>query len=279
MLGVVRSSQSSRERSAQCCSRRPVEGRPAHTGEGCSGRSARPVPSPRPRAAASSHSHPRAAALALALALGAWPLEADAAPTATEGRALEDATLPPEEAPAPPREDSYRGMLTASYVLAPFAAFAVGGALSALEVSDETAVLGASTAFLAPATIHLAHGNGYGPLSFFGMVGSTAAGLFLGGLTGHVIGSAGCDPAEDSDGCSFASINGIVYGALIGSVVGYTSFAIFDVTANGAAPSDDPRADRATLQLWVNPLPTPRTERAGASSPFGGLQLGATLSM
>lgn len=236
-------------------------------------------------------SRPRAAGLLAALALGACPLEALAAPpaeavappraaplAAPDGeRAWRDADASPPGASAPPPEGSYRGALTASYVIAPFLALAVGGALSELEVSDQVAVLGGAGMFLAPAAIHVANGNAVAPLSFLGLVGSTALGTVVGGVAGHFIGSAGCDPAEDSDGCSFASLGGIIVGSLLGGVAGYTSFAIYDVTMNGAVPRDEPGADRASLQLWLNPLP--RSERAASGSPFSGLQIGATLAL
>jgi len=250
-----------------------------------------------------ARSRPLALASALGLAIAACPLEALAAPSGAPSETMaplaqssaapaakaplahapaaplvETSPEPLEDAPTP-REDSYRGLLTASYILAPFAALAVGGGLSELEVSDELAVFGAGSMFLAPSIIHGAHGNELAPLSFFGLVGSTVGGMFIGGVAGYYFGGLGCDPEEDSDSCDFAALGGVVYGALLGSVAGYTSFAIFDVAMNGAVPMEDPRADRATLQLWVNPLPAVRTERAESTSPFSGVQLGATLTM
>jgi hypothetical protein len=217
-----------------------------------------------------------AAALGLLLGLGAWPLEALAAPP---DAATAPVSLP--ESSAAPREESYRGLLTTSYVLAPFLALGVGHTLAELEVDDNVAALGAGAMSLTPAVVHMAHGNvGHGPLAFLGLVGSTAAGTLLGGVVGYNLDSLGCDPAEDSDGCDFAGINGLILGALLGGVAGYTGFAIYDVLENGAVSVDEaPPADHASLQLWLTPLPAPKRENGEAASPFGGLQIGATLQM
>jgi hypothetical protein len=218
-----------------------------------------------------------AAALALLLGLGACPIEARAAEPDARGAPVSQHELPEE-----PREQSYRDVLTLSYVLAPFLALGVGHTLAELEADDGLAAIGAGTMFLAPAAVHMAHGNvGHGPLSFLGLAGSTAAGLLLGGVVGYNLDSQlSCDPAEDSDGCDFAGINGLIFGALIGGVTGYTGFAIYDVLDNGAVTVDAaPPADRASLHLWLSPLPAAKVERAESTSPFGGVQIGATLQM
>lgn len=213
-----------------------------------------------------------AAALALLLGLGAWPLEALAAPPAP---------APQHESPAAPREESYRLLLTTSYVLAPFFALGVGHTLAELEADDPLAVFGAATMSLAPAIVHMAHGNvEHAPLAFLGLVGSTGVGTVLGGVVGYSIDSFGCDPAQDSDGCDFAGITGIIVGALVGGVTGYTGFAIYDVLEHGAVAVDDaPPVDQASLQLWLSPLPAAKRERGEATTPIGGLLIGASLRM
>jgi hypothetical protein len=219
-------------------------------------------------------SRPLAAALALLLALAAWPLEAHAAsPSAADE---------PPEPPAPrePREQSYRGLLTTSYVLAPFFALGVGGLLSKLEADDTVAVLGASTMFFAPAAVHMAHGKvAHGPLAFLGLAGSTAVGTLVGGAVGYGLSSIGCDPAEDSEGCDFAGYGGLIVGALLGGIGGYTGFALYDVSVNGAVASHASRANGAWLQLWLSPLPGAKREHTAATAPLGGLAIGATLEM
>src|SRR5262245_11266324 len=113
-----------------------------------------------------------AAAFGLLSALS-WPLEALAAPTDAAG-----APMSQHELPAAPRADSYRGLLTTSYVLAPFAALGVGHLLSEAETDDTVAVIGGSAMFLAPAGVHMAHGNvTHGPLAFLGLAGSTGVSL------------------------------------------------------------------------------------------------------
>ncbi|HTV19317.1 MAG TPA: hypothetical protein VMG12_11615 [Polyangiaceae bacterium] len=179
-----------------------------------------------------------------------------------------------------PAEDSYRTLLATSYVLAPFAALAVGGALSEAEARDEGAVLVASSMFLAPAVVHMAHGKlEHGPLAFLGMAGSTAVGIVAGGAIGYAIDSADCDPDEDSDSCDFAGIGGLIFGALFGGVAGYTGFAIYDVTMNGAVQHEQPASDQASLQLWLTPLRAARHEREQTAAPVDGLMLGATLQL
>jgi hypothetical protein len=247
--------------------------------------------------------------LALLLGLGAWPLEALAAPpgAAAVPHALDPARwaslhsvrplhgekpgadfgfLLPAPATQPeltavPREESYRGLLTMSYVLAPFVALGVGHTLAEIEADDAVAAVGAGTMCLAPAVVHMAHGNvGHGPLAFLGLAASTAVGTVVGGIVGSSVGSLGCDPAEDSDGCDFAGINGLVIGALLGGVTGYTGFAIYDVLENGAVAVDDaPPPDRASLQLWLSPLPAARREHGEATTSVGGLLIGASLQM
>jgi hypothetical protein len=217
-----------------------------------------------------------AAVFALLLAFASWPRPALAAPP-------DPAEASPAQAKPTylPREESYRGALTLSYVLAPFLALGFGSLLSGGDADDGVAAFGAGSMLLAPAVVHMSHGKVlHGPLSFLGLASSTTVGTLLGGLIGFNLDSLDCDPAEDSDGCDFAGLNGLVVGALLGGVVGYTGFAIYDVTANGALVLDEaPPPDRAALQLWLSPLPAAKNERAEAAAPFGGLLIGASLQM
>jgi len=181
---------------------------------------------------------------------------------------------------APTEGESYRGLLTASYVMAPLLAAGVGGILSGLEVDDSLAVIGATSMFLAPAVVHMSHGNTtQGPVSFILLGLSTGAGLVLGSITGYMIESSGCDPSEDSDSCDFAGLNGLVWGGLIGSVVGYTGFAIYDVSENGAEPLDESATEHARVELWLSPVTAPKRSRTEATPVFDGVQLGARLVM
>jgi hypothetical protein len=164
--------------------------------------------------------------------------------------------------------------------MAPLLAMGVGGMLSGLEVDDPLAVFGATSMFLAPAVVHMAHGNtAQGPVSFLLLGLSTGAGLVLGSITGYYIDSSGCDPSEDSDSCDFAGINGIIWGGLIGSVAGYTGFAIYDVSENGAEPLDERASDHARVELWLSPVSAPKRARAEGTPGFDGVQLGARLVM
>jgi hypothetical protein len=176
---------------------------------------------------------------------------------------------------------SYAGLLTASYVLAPLLAAAVGGGISKLTKRDEISVTGGCMMFLLPASVHVAHGKaGQGLASFAQMAGFTLAGVVVGAIVGGVYAGGTCT-SDTSDGCDFAGLYGIIGGSLIGGVAGYTGFAIYDVSANATYLTDEPgapQADAASLQLWVQPTPA-RTEHASAVGPWSGLQLGLTLAM
>ena len=243
-----------------------------------------------------ARSRPLAAVLVSA-ALGAWPLQAQAAEAhaaPTRAGRIRPRPSPPPQAPEPDEDadedeestshltegESYRGALTASYVMAPLLALGVGGLLSGMEADDTWAVLGGTAMFLAPAAVHMGNGNvAQGPLSFLLLAGSTGAGMLLGGLTGYYVDAADCDPDQDSDSCDFAGFAGLVVGTLIGGVVGYTGFAIYDVSENGAVPLDESATDHARLELWLSPVAAPQRSRVDASSPFAGVQLGARLVM
>jgi hypothetical protein len=201
-------------------------------------------------------------------------------PPATGHSAAEvpSAAAHPTEAPAAPVLHSYTGLLTASYLLAPLLAIAVGGGISKLTKRDEISVTGACLMSLLPGSVHVAHGKaGQGLASFAQMAGFTLAGVVGGALIGGLIASSTC-PAERGDDCDFAAVPGIVGGALIGGVSGYAGFAIYDVSANASYVEEAPEADAASLQLWVQPMPA-RAEHASAVGPWSGLQLGLSLEM
>jgi hypothetical protein len=205
------------------------------------------------------------------------------APPAIERPATEhpsQAELPPD-IPTPPVRHSYAGLLTASYVLAPLLAAAVGGGISKLTQRDEISVTGGCLMFLLPASVHVAHGKaGQGLASFAQMAGFTLVGVVAGGIIGAVYSGETCT-SDSSDGCEFAGFYGLIGGSLIGGVAGYTGFAIYDVSANATYLTDEPgapQADAASLQLWVQPMPA-RAEQANAVGPWSGLQLGLSLAM
>ncbi len=218
------------------------------------------------------------AALALLLA-GTGSVRSAAA--AEHGEPRPAAELPPED-PIPPERHSYAGLLTATYVLAPLLAVAVGGGISTLTKRDEISVTGGCLMSLLPGSVHVAHGNaGQGIASFAGLVGVTLGGVVLGAIVGGSMTSATCD-SDVSDGCDFAALDGIIGGALVGGVVSYVGFAIYDVSANAYYETETLAPEAATLQLWLNPVPAARAENVSGpttSIPWSGLQLGLTLQM
>lgn len=178
---------------------------------------------------------------------------------------------------SPERED-YSLLLGTSYVLAPLLALGMGGGLSELEVDDTVAVLAGSSMFVLPAVVHAARGNGGQAFpSFMAMAGTTGLGVLLGGAIGYFIGYAGC-PDHDSEECDLAGLTELYAGALVGGVVGYTTYAIVDVSSNAAVVREKPRRPpEAALQFWLRPWASPR--RGDAVSRWDGLQLGVIWSL
>jgi hypothetical protein len=179
-----------------------------------------------------------------------------------------------------PRREDYSFMLGTTYVLAPVLALAVGGVLSKLEVDDTVAVLGGMSMFVLPAVVHIAHGNNpHGALSFFSLAGVTGLGILAGGITGYIISSSSCSD-HDSEECDLAGLPGLIVGSLVGGVVGYTAYAVYDVSSNASVVRRVPPPDpEASLQFWFSPMPARRGVASGSSSTWEGLQFGATLRM
>jgi hypothetical protein len=181
---------------------------------------------------------------------------------------------------AAPPQKNYAALLGTAYVLTPFLALAVGGGLSELEADDTLAVLGGVSMFLLPPMVHIVHGNHpHGALSFLEIAGATGLGILVGGSVGYAIGYAGCED-HDSDQCDFAGLPGLVAGAALGGLAGYTTYAIYDVASNASVPERaNPASPEASLQLWMLPLTGRRSVASDASRSVDGVQLGATLRM
>ena len=242
-----------------------------------------PSVSDRPQLAARAVApYSRAGAVGLALI---WPSTAVAAPeTDDEPAAVSAEPVPAKSSPirplTVPDHESYRVLLSVSYALAPFAAVGLGHALSRNGSGDTAAGVGVGLGFFIPAVVHMAHGKpGHGVISFIELAGLTGVGVVVGGGIGGIISQAGCDPEEDSEGCDFAAFPGLAYGAVIGGVLAYTGFAIYDVLANGDVLHARDSADAASLRLSFSPLPASRDVRADQQPAWGGVWLGATLQM
>jgi hypothetical protein len=209
---------------------------------------------------------------------GGWCSSAAAMPP--NGTPSTHAEVPVPSAPFSPPPQTYSGLLGGAYIVAPVLALAVGGALAELEVDDTYAVLGGISMFMLPAAVHIGYGNEpHGPLSFLALGAVTVVGIAVGGFVGFGIDYAGC-PEDDSDHCDFAGITGLVVGALVGGVAGYTVYAAYDVSSNASVPSEPPApTQRASLQPWLRPLAAPRSFVSEGSTTWDGFQLGATLRM
>jgi hypothetical protein len=136
------------------------------------------------------------------------------------------------------RRKSYGGVLGLTYFLAPF----VSGGLSA--ATDSAAGM---LFLLTPPVVHLSYGNpGGAGVSLLGMVGSSA----LGGVIGFGIEIASTDSGAGS------GFRGLA-GAALGTLVGYTTWAIFDsvVLAYREQPID--RADWRTPRITAGFAPLP----------------------
>jgi hypothetical protein len=176
-----------------------------------------------------------------------------------------------------PERRSYALPLGVSYVLAPFLALGVGGGLSKLTNDDTLSVVGGGLMFLLPAAVHMAHGNvGHGAAVFPEQLLITAFSVFAAGGVGYAIGAASCP--GDGEECDYAGWEGLIVGALVGGVAGYTAFAIYDLDNDAWVPAKA-AAPQASLRLWLSPLPRSTRARAEAAGPWRGLQLGVTLAL
>jgi len=154
----------------------------------------------------------------------------------------------------------------------------MGAGLSELEVDDSVAVLAGASMFVLPAVVHAARGHGEQALtSFFAMAGTTGLGALLGGGIGYFIGYQSC-PDHDSEECDFAGFTELAVGAFLGGVVGYTTYAIVDVSSNASVAGEKQRRPpEAALQFWLRPQASHR--RADVGARWDGLQLGVTWSL
>ncbi|HEU4579837.1 MAG TPA: hypothetical protein VFS67_16370 [Polyangiaceae bacterium] len=186
--------------------------------------------------------------------------------------------------------------LTFAYVLAPLAAFGLGGAISEAGFSDETAVGVAAPLFLAPAGVHLHEGTADRALISLGsMVGLTFGGLLLGAGAGYLENEINCDPERDSE-CQDRGIGTTIAGGVVGVIVGYTSSAILDVALNSSAlepPAESAPAEPAPAQrtrraasLWFTPVnsgtsrdPLAAPRASGSNKAPDGLVVGVALSL
>jgi hypothetical protein len=185
--------------------------------------------------------------------------------------------VPSRPAAVDPERRSYALPLGVSYVLAPFLALGVGGGLSKLTNDDTLSVVGGGLMFLLPAAVHMAHGKvGHGAAVFPEQLLITALSLFAGGGIGYAIDAAGCP--GDGEECDFAGLEGLVIGAAVGGLAGYTAFAIYDIHNDAWVPAKA-AAPQASLRLWLSPLSGSSRPRAEGASLWHGLQLGVTLAL
>jgi hypothetical protein len=176
-----------------------------------------------------------------------------------------------------PERRSYALPFGVSYVLAPFLALGVGGGLSKLTNDDTLSVVGGGLMFLLPAAVHMAHGNvGHGAAVFPEQLLITALSFFAGGGVGYAIGAAVCP--GDGEECEYAGWEGALFGAVVGGLAGYTAFAIYDLDNDAWVPAKA-ATSKASLRLWLSPLPGSSNARAEVASPWRGLQLGVTLAL
>jgi hypothetical protein len=169
-----------------------------------------------------------------------------------------------------------------SYVAAPLVAFAVGTGVSQLTNEEAVLIPVVGSLFMLPAVVHMAHGKvGHGLLSALELGGLTFAGVLAGGLVGGLITQRECGPDENSDYCDFSALPGLIGGALVGGIAGYTAFAIYDVSVNSEVLVGETRDDEqgASVQLWLAPVPAPHRTGGDASPKWSGLWMGATLQL
>lgn len=184
---------------------------------------------------------------------------------------------PPAIRPASkPERTSYGTLLAASYVAAPPLAIAAGAGLFELTGDDTLSVLGGGLMFLLPASVHIAHGNGRGVASAFEMIAVTAAGVLVGGATGFIIDRETCSN-PDGEECDLAGLNGIIYGGLLGGLLGYVGYAIYDVSENASVVTEKGASGGSSWHVWVTPLASRRREMSGTNGAWNGVELRAAL--
>jgi hypothetical protein len=217
----------------------------------------RSTPSVAWRLQPSAHRARRAAAI-LALAVSLRPNLARAAEPVVP---VSQSAQPPPSAPEP--STSYALPLGLAYAGAPLLAYAfargAGGAGAVL----------AGLTFTLPAVVHIYHGETLrGLVALPALAATTFAGAALGLMIGGALSS--CDEKADSE-CVETGIAANLSGAAIGAALGYVTYAIIDVASNSTVPRSANGPDVASMQLWVQPLPT----RLGREGVVGGRAVGA----
>jgi tetratricopeptide (TPR) repeat protein len=145
------------------------------------------------------------------------------------------------------RRKTYGGVLGLTYFLAPF----VAGGLSAATDSAAGMVF-----LLSPPVVHLSYGNpGGAGVSLLGMVGSSALGCFVG---------FGIEMASTDSGTG-SGFRGLA-GAALGTLVGYTAWAIFDSAVLAYSEEPVERAARRAPRITAGLAPLP----GGAMGAVGG---------
>lgn len=189
----------------------------------------------------------------------------------------------PTAAPTRAEAHTYGAPLAVAYLLTP--ALAIAGGVGAFEATESIAVgIAAGSLLLAPpAGVHAYNGSAERALGSFGTLvgitlGSAAA---LGGFV-YLLASATCDssaPEHEAEGCDWVVFAPTLIGAGAGAIIGYVSYAVYDVV-NGAsvrAPGAGEARNDRELSLWLTPLSSPFGERR-PSLPVRGFQAGATLA-
>lgn len=174
-----------------------------------------------------------------------------------------------------PREENPR-----SYALplglAYFAPPVVFGSLAIVSANNDApstaatlTLVGLGMMFVAPAMVHSAYGNGPGAArAAFASLGSTLSTAVVGGLI--LLEANDCTNSDDGLCRGFSFLGG----AVLGGVIGYTTWAIIDISLFARKPddSDPPRSSRLQLTPTFGPIIT-RTE-ASHTPTLHGISLG-----
>ncbi|HEX2879940.1 MAG TPA: hypothetical protein VHO25_10450 [Polyangiaceae bacterium] len=161
-------------------------------------------------------------------------------------------TAPKEEEQKDPR--SYSLPLGLGYAVPPVlsgALIGVSAASGSAKVTAPFIYLGLASMFLVPPGVHAAHGNAPGAMrALLGTFGATLTLGYLGGIAAQ--GAADCSEYDDGlcEGFSFLG------GAVLGGVIGYTSWAILDISLFARKPddADPPRSSRLQLTPTFGPI-------------------------
>lgn len=178
-------------------------------------------------------------------------------------------------APMKTPRSGYGLVLGAAHVVAPLLALAAGQSVFEATDSEGATAAAVGLSFLLPTAIHVAYGEPTrGASGFFTMLGYTALGVGVGGVSGFALAQVTCDDSAESD-CYIDEIELTIGGLVLGGVVGYGVHAVLDVIEVGKErPPEGERAARVVP--WLRPKPARVADADATRRALAGVEVGVT---